>query len=100
MSALSSYMSSLTTEFGRGWNRFWFTPVRPATLGLIRLVFGLISLAWYLSYYPEIEFLFGPEGIVDRTTLDQWRGGNPVFSIFDFPETTSSLGFAYCFGAA
>jgi len=95
---LSSYLSALTTEFGRGWNRFWFTPVRPMTLGLIRLVFGLISLAWYLSFYPDLEFLFGPEGIVDKTTLQQWRGGNPVFSIFDLPATTASLWFTYWLG--
>jgi hypothetical protein len=91
--------ASLASEFGRGWNRFWFAPASPAPLGLIRLVVGIIALWWYLSYYPDLQFLFGPEGIIDRGALAQWRGSNPVFSIFDWAQSASSLWFAYAAGA-
>jgi hypothetical protein len=101
------YLSTLTTEFGRGWNRFWFTPASSAPLGLIRLVFGLVALWWYLSYYPDLQFFFGPGGIIDRTTVESWRRPadssgwhNPVFSIFDLPATASSLWFTYWLGFA
>lgn len=100
MNALQSYFANLTTELGRGWNRFWFTPVSPAPLGLIRLVIGLIALWWYLSYYPDLTFFFGPQGIVNSPTVDLWRGRSPVVSIFDWPQTTASLWFTYWLGLA
>src|SRR5687768_17182453 len=100
-----SYTSTLTAEFGRGWNRFWFTPASPAPLGLIRLVFGLIALWWYLSYYPDVQFFFGPDGTIDQSTVNSWRRPpeaspwqSPVFSIFDWPKTATSLWFTYWLG--
>jgi hypothetical protein len=102
-----SYVSILTAEFGRGWNRFWFTPASPAPLGLIRVVFGLIALWWYLSYYPDLQFFFGPDGLIDQSTVNSWRRApeaspwqNPVFSIFDWPKSASSLWFTYWLGLA
>jgi hypothetical protein len=95
-----SYWSRLTSAFGGGWNRFWFTPASPAPLGLIRLVFGVIALWWYLSYLPDLEFFFGPNGIIDRQTLSAWRGPNPAFSIFDWTATAASLWFTYWLGLA
>ncbi len=93
-----SYWSRLTSAFGGGWNRFWFAPVSPAPLALIRLVFGVIAIWWYLSYLPDLEFFFGPNGIIDRKTIGLWRGPNPVFSIFDWPSTAASLWFTYWLG--
>src|SRR5262245_33262383 len=90
--------TTLASEFGRGWNRFWFTPASAAPLGLIRLVVGVVALWWYLSYYPDLQFFFGPEGIIDGGTLAHWRGSSPVFSIFDWAQTTGALWFAYAVG--
>ncbi|MEX2141870.1 MAG: hypothetical protein WD894_21575 [Pirellulales bacterium] len=96
--AQQSYLNNLSSEFGRGWNRFWFTPAAAAPLGLIRLVFGLIALWWYLSYIPDLAFFFGPQGIINSPTVEQWRGPYPVFSIFDWPQTAASLWFTYWLG--
>jgi hypothetical protein len=96
--ASQSYFNQLTSEFGRAWNRFWFTPASAAPLGLVRLIFGLIAIWWYLSYYADLEFLFGPQGIISPQALEQWRGRNPVVSIFDWPQTTASLWFTYWAG--
>ena len=95
---LKQYFRDLSTQFGNGWNRFWFTPASAAPLGLIRLVTGLIALFWYLNFYPDLQFFFGPDGIIDLQTLDQWRGPNPVFSIFDWPQSEGSLWFTYWLG--
>ena len=58
----------------------------------------MIAIWWYLSYLPDLEFFFGPNGIIDRKTVGLWRGPNPVFSIFDWPSTTASLWFTYWLG--
>jgi hypothetical protein len=100
LNVLQNYLSELSSQFGKGWNRFWFRPVSPAPLGLVRLVTGFLALWWYLSFYPDLEFWYGPQGIIDSQTLDQWRGPNPVFSIFDWPQTSASLWFAYWLGLA
>ncbi len=97
--AVQSYFSALTSQFGRGWNRFWFTPAAPAPLGVVRLVFGVIALWWYISYYPDLQFLFGPDGIISGQAIEQWRElSPPAFSIFDWPQTASSLWFTYGLG--
>jgi hypothetical protein len=97
---LKQYFGELSTQFGRGWNRFWFTPVSPAPSGLVRLLIGLVALFWYVSFYPDLQFFFGPVGIIDPQTVEQWRGSVPVFSIFDWPQSEASLWFAYWIGFA
>jgi hypothetical protein len=97
-SVTESYWGKLSSEFGSGWNRFWFTPASSAPLGLIRLLIGLIALFWYLSFYPDLQFFFGPSGIIDPQTLAQWRGPVAVFSIFDWPQSAGSLWFTYWVG--
>jgi hypothetical protein len=67
-------------------------------LGLIRLVIGCVALFWYLSFYPDLQFFFGPNGIIDAQTIEQWRGPIPVFSIFDWPRSEASLWFIYWVG--
>jgi hypothetical protein len=100
LNVLKQYFSDLSTQFGNGWNRFWFTPTSPAPLGLIRLVIGLVAIFWYLSFYPDLQFFFGPSGIIDPQTVEQWRGTVPVFSIFDWPQSAASLWFTYWVGLA
>jgi hypothetical protein len=95
---MRSYFQRLASEFGSWWNRFWFTAVSPAPLGLIRLVFGLLALWWYLSFYADLTFFFGPDGIIRAATLDRWRGVNPAVSIFDWPKTNASLWVTYWLG--
>ena len=100
LKVLQNYFSDLSSQFGNGWNRFWFTPASPAPLGLVRLVMGIVAIRWYLSFYPDLQFFFGPNGIIDAQTVEQWRGPNPVLSIFDLPQSAASLWFTYWVGLA
>ncbi len=97
------YFNTLAATFGRGWNRFWFTPSRPTTLGLIRLVVGVIALHWYWSYGSDLDLLFGPAGVINDQALESWRGpetlnNKPVFTLFDWIEDSSTLVFFYWLG--
>lgn len=43
-----------------GWNRFWFTPSDPATLGLIRVCAGLMLFYTHLVWVVNHNAFFGP----------------------------------------
>ncbi|HVA46989.1 MAG TPA: HTTM domain-containing protein [Pirellulales bacterium] len=44
-----------------GWNRFWFTPADPATLGLIRVMAGAMLLYTHLVWTLGLADFFGAE---------------------------------------
>lgn len=46
------------------WNRFWFTPAAPQTLGLIRLLAGLLIFYTHLVWSLELETFFGAESVI------------------------------------
>ncbi len=50
----------------RAWLRFWFTPVDPVGLHVLRLLTGLVCLAWLLSFAGHVDTLFGLDGWFDR----------------------------------
>jgi hypothetical protein len=66
-----NYFQTLAGEFGRGWNRFWFAPSDPLTLGLLRIASGLMAFYLVASYSPDLERYFGSNGLVP---LEMVRG--------------------------
>lgn len=46
------------------WRTWWFEPQETSTLGVIRILFGLVVLAWTLSLLPDLRTFFAPEGIL------------------------------------
>jgi hypothetical protein len=50
----------------RAWTRFWFTPSDPAGLHVIRLLTGLLLLAWLLPLAGDVPGFFGLNGWFDR----------------------------------
>ncbi|HWB09717.1 MAG TPA: HTTM domain-containing protein [Pirellulales bacterium] len=47
-------------EGGRdGWNRFWFTPADPATLGLVRVLAGAMLLYTHMVWTLDLPDFFG-----------------------------------------
>ncbi len=47
------------------WVRFWFSPVDPAGLHVLRVLAGLLFLAWLLPFVGHAADLFGPQGWFD-----------------------------------
>src|SRR4051812_44181503 len=89
------YFSKLSRVFGEAWNRFWFTPSDPFTLSVLRVLTAAVALALYLSYLPDLETWFGPDGLLSETAMLKLRGDIPVFSIFDYADTTAKLWIFY-----
>lgn len=50
----------------RSWTAFWFTPVDPIGLHVVRLLAGLLFLAWLLPFAGHLNEFFSLEGWFDR----------------------------------
>jgi hypothetical protein len=100
MLAIGSYFRTLSARFGTAWTRFWFVPSDPLTLGVIRILTAGAALGLYLTYLPDLNRLFGPGGLLSRDAMVQIRGDIPIFSIFDYAKSSSSLWILYWCGAA
>jgi hypothetical protein len=58
------------------WERFWFKPQSTATLAVVRIIFGLVSLAWTISVAPDLDAFFGRGGL-----LAKQPGGRGVWGV-------------------
>jgi hypothetical protein len=47
----------------RAWRAFWFRPTRAYSLGMVRIAFGLLVVAWTATLLPGLEVLFGAHGV-------------------------------------
>jgi len=90
--ALSRYFEELVTQFGRGWNRFWYTPTDPFPLGLLRILTGLTACAFQLTFAWDLVRLFGPQGMLPVDVVRQFSGSQVVaFSYLSYVRTPGEL---------
>lgn len=69
------------------WSAFWFTPQPAYTLGLVRMMFGLVAVAWTLALFPDLYRLFGEQGVAPKFTLLDYQ-----WSVFEvWPGDTALL---------
>src|SRR5919109_4643669 len=64
---------SFLKETARAWERFWFSPMDPTTLGLIRLCCGLLTLYVTITYSWGLLAYVGPEGWLDDDVVTYLR---------------------------
>ncbi len=62
-----------------GWRKFWFAPQPAYTLGLVRMAFGALSLAWSLALLPDLYEFFSEQGIEPQQPHWDYQWG--VFNI-------------------
>ena len=74
MNLVRDYLRELFAAVVAGWNRFWFTPADPATLGLIRLLAGLLLFYTHLVWSLDLEGFFGPQGWLPSAAQDAAYG--------------------------
>jgi antimicrobial peptide system SdpB family protein len=53
---------SVISRLWAGWERWWFAPIAPHSLGLLRIAFGLVALWSHLALWPDLDLLFGAAG--------------------------------------
>jgi hypothetical protein len=65
-----------------GWNRFWFRPADPATLGLIRIFAGGMLLYTHLIWSLDLDAFFGPQGWLSPRAVELIQRGSYSWSYF------------------
>ena len=68
-------MRALPKRVIAGWNRFWFEPVSTSTLGVVRIAFGLVTLAWTLTLAPDLKAFFSSAGVLPKQPSGAWTWG-------------------------
>lgn len=59
---IADYVRELYNGVINGWNRFWFTPTDPATLGLIRIFAGSMLFYTHLVWSLDLTGFMGERG--------------------------------------
>lgn len=81
-------IAPLRNYFGdvwRAWNNFWFNPVDPATLALIRLLIGGMMLYTHFIWSFDLAGFIGRDGYMPVEFLKQMEGRHwSNWSIFDW----------------
>jgi hypothetical protein len=75
-------------DWVRAWDRFWFSPADPTTLGLIRVCAGAVALYVHLCYSFLLLSYVGPNGWIDTDAARYMRREVPIrFPGFDWEDT-------------
>jgi len=57
------------------WERFWFSPVSVSTLAVLRIVFGVVMLAWAAALAPNALRFFSSSGVLPHHPASGTRWG-------------------------
>ena len=73
------------------WRAFWFRPQPAYTLGLVRIAFGILSVAWTLSFFVDLPDLFGNSGVLPDGPRQAY-----AWSVFQLWSTDRALLIGWC----
>lgn len=84
MRQLGSWTATYYREAWEAWNRFWFAPTDPATLGLIRVLAGGMLLYTHLTWSIDLGAFFGPDGWIADELVGVHQQETLVFDLFRY----------------
>jgi len=73
------------------WRRFWFGLEPTYALGLARMAFGVLAVAWTVSLLADLHRLFGPHGVVPSHRLGEFQ-----WSVFEIWSGNFALTVGWC----
>lgn len=74
-----------------GWNRFWFEPTDPATLGMIRICAGAMLLYTHLVWGLDLTTFFGAHGWLSPSAVSSVQEGSFTWSYLWWFESSWAL---------
>ena len=102
MSLVRDYLRELGQSAVSGWNRFWFSPADPATLGLIRVLAGAMLFYTHLVWSLALSDFFGVEGWVSAEAANLVTAPpgqiNYAWSYFWLIDSPAALGTVHVAG--
>src|SRR5580698_8926930 len=60
----------MVEKFKQSWNKFFFEPTSPATIGLFRIALGVVAFLSTLGRYPIRDTFYTDLGVVKYHSLD------------------------------
>jgi HTTM domain len=79
------------TALFNAWRTFWFRPESIYTLGLVRIAFGILSVAWTVSFFVDLPDLFGNSGVLPDGPHQQF-----AWSVFQLWSSERALLIGWC----
>jgi hypothetical protein len=73
------------------WQRFWFEPEETTTLGLVRIAFGVVVMAWTVSLAGDAHDFFTPAGLLPDAGDGRAAGAWSVLDIADDGVAVSAV---------
>jgi len=95
MKALLRGITDWVREGAAGWDRFWFTPSVPHSLGVIRILTGWMLLYTHLVWALHLESFLGPTSWVSPTASRHAAEGAHVWSHLWFIHSMPVLWVAH-----
>jgi hypothetical protein len=77
------------------WDRFWFTPVDPATYSLIRVLAGAMLFYTHLVWTINLEAFFSADGWLMPDAVHTYHRGMHTWSYFWWLDTPAKLWTAH-----
>lgn len=69
MQLIQNYFRDLVRTTAANWDRFWFTPTDPATVGLLRILAGGMILYTHAVWSLSLTAFFGPRAWLNRDVV-------------------------------
>jgi hypothetical protein len=73
LQALVQYVRGVGRDSIQGWDRFWFNPVDPTTVAIIRIFTGALVFYIHITTLGELLNLIGPEAWIDAQAIRDVR---------------------------
>jgi hypothetical protein len=92
MNMVTSYFRDLRRGTLGGWNRFWFSPTDPATLGIIRIFAGAMLFYTHLVWTLDLNGFLGQQGWVSHEVVSKLARHSPfLWSYFFWIHSPAAL---------
>lgn len=95
MTIVTDYFRDLIRGTRGGWNRFWFTPADPATLGLIRILAGAMMFYTHLIWSLDLEAFFGTSGWISRDVAARTHETGFTWTYLNWIDSPTALWIAH-----
>jgi len=90
-SSLAAAARSWARDVLAGWNRFWFAPSDPATLGLIRILAGAMLFYTHLVWSLDLTAFVGPHSWLPADAVGRLQEGTWSWSYLWWIEDSPAM---------
>lgn len=73
------------------WDRFWFAPKSTATLGIVRIAYSVVLLAWAITLGPDLLSFLGSRGVVPRAPDYATAGQSGTWSLLGSNPSSAAI---------